>query len=68
MRISVPDHSIAVIMPIEKAQELYHLCVMIRKTKRLQVDKPIHDIAGELALAILASEEIMVLPKGREND
>lgn len=68
MRITVPNDQVAVLMPIELAQELYHLCVTIRKAKRLKIDEPMHKVAGDVMLAVLASEEILVLPKGREGE
>lgn len=66
MRVTVPDNSVAVIMPVELAQELYSLCATIRKTKRLRIEPAIHGIAGEVMLQLLASEGILVLPRKEE--
>lgn len=67
MRVSVPVGSLAVVLPLDLAQDLYSLCSSIRKTKRLQIDEPIYRVAGDVMLHLLASEGILVLPR-KDND
>jgi hypothetical protein len=67
MRITIPEGQLAVLLPIELAEELYSICNTIRKTKRFRVDPAIHAIAGDVMLALLASEGITILAK-RAND
>lgn len=68
MRVTVRSNEVGVIMPLNLAQELYNLCCQIRKGKRLQVTDAIHAVAGEVMLAVLASEQILVLPKKENED
>lgn len=69
MRITIPEDHVAVLLPTNLAQDLYSLCNLIRKTRRLKIEPPIHAVAGEVMLALLASEEIVVLPaKGTSDD
>lgn len=68
MRITIPEHSVGVVMPVELAQNLYSLCATIRKTKRLRVDPAIHMVAGDVILAVLASEAFLVLAREFNNE
>jgi hypothetical protein len=67
MRITIPDGQLAILLPIQLAEELYSLCNLIRKSKRLHVEPAAHAIAGDVMLALLASEGITILSR-RAND
>jgi len=66
-RVTIPDGQLAVLLPIQLAEELYAICNLMRKGKRLEVTPAAFDVAGDIMLALLASEGITILPR-RDND
>lgn len=57
-RITIPEGSVAVALPAQLYAEVIGICKLIRRGKKLSPEekKAMHDIAGDLLLALIESE------------
>lgn len=58
-RITIPEGSVAVILPRQIAEDVKGLCFRVRGSRRLAADEKIamHEIAGDLLLALVEAEQ-----------
>ena len=58
-RVTIPGDSVAIILPIEIARDVKSMCILLRKTRRLNAEEKLamQHIAGAVLLALLDTEE-----------